>query len=157
MRQEEKKWQRNRQREKYRWVTEPRDAVIDEKRWRDKERGGENENSRMRGRWRRDGARDWEEIGHEEDEKSVNRKLKPRIYSWLRKGRTVIYPSGKSELASIHPLVVALCLFAAVLCLYRCEQSEFLDWKETWRLSKHDIRHFCSFLRANSWKISWFP
>lgn len=39
------------------------------KRWR------ENENSGMRGRWRRDGERDWEEIGHEEDEKSVNRKL----------------------------------------------------------------------------------
>ncbi len=28
----------------------------------------------MRRRWRRNGERDWEEIGHEEDERSVNRK-----------------------------------------------------------------------------------
>lgn len=34
----------------------------------------------MRGRWRRDGEKDWEEIGHEEDEeKSANRTLKPRF------------------------------------------------------------------------------
>ncbi len=33
----------------------------------------------MRGRWRRDGEKDWEKTEHEEDEKSANRNLKPRF------------------------------------------------------------------------------
>lgn len=32
----------------------------------------------MRGRWRRDGEKDWEETGHEE-ETSANRKLRPDL------------------------------------------------------------------------------